>query len=81
MANEGRGELAYDGTGDMSHLHATVYRLLNGWRCEVLEENADRSRAEAYTYGETMPLTVKMAKEIALRFVTGKQIPKRLERR
>ena len=43
------------------------------------EESSDRSRAEAYTYGDTLPLTHKMATEIARRFVTGKKIPKRLE--
>ena len=77
---EGQGELHFDGAGDLSHLHATVYKTPHGgWKCEVLEESLDRSRAEAYTYGETMPLTVKMAKEIASRFVSGRKIPKRLD--
>ena len=72
--------LEYDGEGDLQHLHATIYCVPpRGWRCEVLEEAADRSRAEAYTYGETFGLTLKMAQEIASRFVTGRKIPKRLE--
>jgi hypothetical protein len=72
--------LEYDGDGDLIRLHATIYCVPpRGWRCEVLEEAADRSRAEAYTYGETFGLTLKMAQEIAGRFVTGRKIPKRLE--
>jgi hypothetical protein len=73
----------YDGQGDFSALHATVFQCAdNGkryWKCEVLEESSDGSRAEAYTFGDTLPLTHKMATEIARRFVTGKKIPKRLE--
>jgi len=69
----------YDGTGELDHLHATIVNLRDGWQCEVLEESEDRTRAEPYTYGETLPLTEKMAREIAERFVTGKKIPKRLE--
>lgn len=76
---DGRG-LEYDGSGDLCRLHATVYLgPQGGWRCEVLEESGDCSRAEAYTYGDTMPLTLKMAKDIAVRFVAGRKIPKRLE--
>jgi hypothetical protein len=72
--------LEYNGDGDLIRLHATMYCVPpRGWRCEVLEEAADRSRAEAYTYGETAGLTLKMAQEIASRFVTGRKIPKRLE--
>jgi hypothetical protein len=72
--------LEYNGDGDLIRLHATIYCVPpRGWRCEVLEEAADRSRAEAYTYGETAGLTLKMAQEIASRFVTGRKIPKRLE--
>jgi hypothetical protein len=73
----------FDGVGSKECLHATVFQTpCNGrreWKCEVLEESQDRSRAEAYTYGDTLPLTYKMAKEIAARFVAGKKIPKRLE--
>lgn len=80
MKTEYLNDIAYDGEGDLSFLHATVWRSPHGgWKCEVLEESQDRSRAEAYTYGETLPLTVKMAREIATRFVAGKKIPKRLE--
>jgi hypothetical protein len=72
--------LEYDGDGDLIRLHATIYGVPpRGWRCEVLEESGDGSRAEAYTYGETAGLTLKMAKEIASRFVAGRKIPKRLE--
>jgi hypothetical protein len=72
--------LEYDGDGALIRLHATIYCVPpRGWRCEVLEEAADRSRAEAYTYGETFGLTLKMAQEIASRFVAGRKIPKRLE--
>ena len=72
----------YDGIGDYRNLHATVIQTPhNGkraWKVEVLEEVAG-DKAEAYTYGETRPLTFKMAKEIATRFVAGRMIPKRLE--
>jgi hypothetical protein len=73
----------YDGQGEFRALHATVFQCASDgkryWKVEVLEESSDRSRAEAYTYGDTLPLTHKMATEIARRFVTGKKIPKRLE--
>ena len=72
----------YDGVGEFRALHATVFQhATNGkryWKVEVLEE-IPGDRAEAYTYGDTMPLTLKMAKEIAGRFVAGRKIPKRLE--
>lgn len=71
-----------DGIGDYRNLHATIFQTPhNGkraWKVEVLEE-LEGDRAEAYTYGDNLPLTFKMAKEIAARFVTGKKIPKRLE--
>lgn len=73
---------SYDGVGEYRTLHATVIQTPhNGrraWKVEVLEELAG-DKAEAYTYGDTMPLTFKMAQEIAERFVAGKNIPKRLE--
>lgn len=72
----------YDGTGEHSRLHAHVFPVpcdgRRTWRVEVLEETAGE-RAESYTYGDTLPLTLKMAKEIAVRFVSGRKIPKRLE--
>ena len=74
----------FDGVGAKECLHATVFQTPcndggRAWKCAVLEESQDPSRAEAYTYGDTLPLTYKMAKEIAVRFVAGKKIPKRLE--
>jgi hypothetical protein len=76
-------QFQYDGQGEFRALHATVFQYADDgkryWKVEVLEESSDRSRAEAYTYGDTLPLTHKMATEIARRFVTGKKIPKRLE--
>ena len=75
-------QLHYDGVGEFSSLHATAFQFAdNGeryWKVEVLEETPG-DRAEAYTYGETLPLTRTMAVEIAKRFVTGRKIPKRLE--
>lgn len=73
----------WDGVGDHGRLHATAFQSATGgkryWKVEVLEEPMDGSVGDAYTYGESAPLTYKMAKEIAERFVTGKKIPKRLE--
>ena len=75
-------QLHYDGVGEFSSLHATAYQFAtNGtryWKVEVLEE-IPGDKAEAYVYGETLPLTRKMAADIAERFVTGRKIPKRLE--
>lgn len=72
----------YDGIGEHHLLHATVIQTPhNGrraWVVEVLEELRG-DMAEAYTYGQNMPLTFKMAQEIAERFVAGRKIPKRLE--
>jgi hypothetical protein len=73
-------QLHYDGLGQHSKLHATIFRRPpKRWAVEILAEMDDGSRAEAYTFGDTLPLTKKMAREIAERFVTGKKIPKRLE--
>lgn len=73
----------YDGIGEHSRLHATVFQYSDDgaryWKVEVLEESRDRERAVAYTYGNTLPLTQKMAQEIAERFVTGRKIPKKLD--
>lgn len=76
-------QLHYDGIGELSSLHATAYQVptnegKRAWHVEVLEE-IPGDKAEAYVYGQTLPLTRKMAVEIAERFVTGKKIPKRLE--
>ena len=76
-------QLHYDGIGEFSSLHATAYQVptnecKRAWLVEVLEE-IPGDKAEAYLYGETLPLTRKMAEDIAERFVTGKKIPKRLE--
>lgn len=72
----------YDGIGEHSSLHATVFQYPdNGkryWKAEILTEMPG-DRAEAYAFGDTLPLTLKMAQEIAERFVTGRKIPKRLE--
>lgn len=71
-----------NGVGAKDFLHATVFQTPhNGrraWKVEVLAV-LQGDRAEAYTYGDTLPLTFKMAKEIAERFVAGRKIPKRLE--
>ena len=73
----------YDGIGEHSRLHATAFQYSDDgkryWKVEVLEESQDGSVAEAFTYGNTLPLTQKMAREIAGRFVTGRKIPKNLE--
>ena len=72
----------YDGVGEHSSSHATVFQSAsNGrrhWKVEILAE-IDGDRAETYTFGDFRPLTLKMAKEIAERFVTGRKIPKRLD--
>lgn len=75
-------QFIYDGEGDFRSRHATVFqRATTGkrvWKVEVLEE-IPGDRAEAYAYGDYMPLTLKMAKEIASRFISGRKIPKRLD--
>jgi len=76
-------QLHYDGIGELSSLHATAYQVptnegKRAWLVSVIEEIPD-DKAVEYVYGETLPLTRKMAVEIAERFVTGKKIPKRLE--
>jgi len=72
----------YDGVGEHSALHAMIIqKYYNGkrlWRVEVMCE-VTGDQAEAYTYGDNLPLTFRMATEIAERFVTGKKIPRRLE--
>lgn len=72
----------FDGTGQHATLHATVFQVPhNGrraWAVEVMEDVVGE-RAEDHTYGRTCPLTFRMAREIARRFVTGRKIPKRLE--
>jgi len=73
---------SYDGVGEHRGLHAIIIQKpRNGkrlWRVEVMYE-VTGGPAEAYTYGDNLPLTFKMAEEIAERFVAGKKIPKRLE--
>jgi hypothetical protein len=73
----------FDGEGDNHRRHATMFQTsCNGrryWKVSVLEISGDRMDAEEFTYGETTPLTYKMAREIAVRFVSGRKIPKRLE--
>lgn len=72
----------YDGTGEHSQLHATAFQCSEGgkryWKVEIMAE-IDDGVAESYTFGDNKPLTLRMAKEIGMRFVTGKKIPKRLE--
>jgi hypothetical protein len=76
-------QLRYDGIGELSSLHATAYQVptnegKRAWLVSVIEEFFG-DKAVEYVYGETLPLTRKMAVEVAERFVTGKKIPKRLE--
>jgi hypothetical protein len=75
-------QFLYDGTGEHRARHATAYQYSsNGrrmWKVDVLER-CEGGGFDLYTYGHTLPLTRKMAEEIAKRFVTGKKIPKRLE--
>lgn len=75
-------QLHYDGIGAHQYRHATAYQTSrNGkrlWLVDVLEDTV-HGDGDVYTYGQCLPLTRKMAVEIATRFVTGKTIPKRLE--
>jgi hypothetical protein len=75
-------QLQYDGIGPHRARHAIAYQTsCNGrrmWKVDVLER-AEGGGFDLYTYGHDMPLTQKMAREIAERFVTGRKIPKRLE--
>lgn len=75
-------QLHYDGLGEFSSRHATAYQCACNrerlWKVEVLETSAGEA-AEPYVYGDNMPLTRKMAVDIAKRFVTGRKIPKALE--
>ena len=75
-------QLWCDGTGEYRARHATAYQYsTNGrrmWKVDVLERD-DGGGFDLYTYGHNLPLTRKMAEEIASRFVAGKKIPKRLE--
>jgi hypothetical protein len=77
-------QLHYDGVGEHQYRHATAYQTSsNGrrwWLTEVLEDTIG-GPAESYTYGQNQPMTSKMAREVAERFVTGRKIPKRLEGR
>lgn len=76
-----RSETFFDGEGDCTHLHATIYAdpmRRNRYRVECIADITG-DRGEAWTYGETLPLTRKMADEIARRWCNGQKIPKRLE--
>jgi len=72
----------WEGIGKHRGRHALVIQTPhNGeraWLAEV-REDVHGGMPEAYTYGRNMPLTFRMAKEIATRFVAGRTIPKRLE--
>lgn len=74
-------QLYYEGIGEHQFLYATAYQTpCNGRRMWLVATRDSRDEMGIeYTYGETMPLTRKMAEEVALRFVQGKKIPKRLE--
>lgn len=72
----------YDGIGDHSQLHATAFQYSEDgkryWKVGIMAE-IDEGVPESYTFGDNKPLTLRMAKEIATRFVTGRKIPKTLE--
>jgi hypothetical protein len=75
-------QLHYEGVGDNCRRYATAYQTSsNGrrlWKVDVFERE-EGGGFDLGTYGHTMPLTRKMATEIATRFVQGLKIPKRLE--
>jgi hypothetical protein len=72
-----KNETIYE--SDDTLARAVICRFGSGLRV-LCEHNPDSKSEYMYvTYGETSPLTHKMAVEIAKRFVTGRKIPKRLE--
>jgi hypothetical protein len=72
-----KNETIYE--SDDTLARAVICRVGSGLRV-LCEHNPDSKSEYMYvTYGETSPLTHKMAVEIAKRFVTGRKIPKRLE--
>jgi hypothetical protein len=76
-----RQETPYDGAGDLSHLHATIYAhdtWLGRWLVDCVIDHTPE-RGESWTYGETLPLTRKMAEEIATKWVAGRKVPRHLE--
>jgi hypothetical protein len=61
---------------------AVLYRAAHGqsgFRVCCEENPNSKFDYDVITYGDTAPLTRKMADEIADRFCNGKKIPKRLE--
>lgn len=71
----------YDGIGDYSNLHATVYphhSAHDRYCVECIADISD-SRGESWTYGETMPLTFRMAHEIAGLWCNGRKVPRKYE--
>ena len=68
-------------------MNETIYESDDGLRRAVIcggkvfctDNPSSRFDRDDTTYGQTAPLTSKMALEIAQRFVAGKKIPKRLE--
>jgi hypothetical protein len=71
-----KNEIIYESDDMLSR--AVICRISAGLRVLCEHNPHSKSEYQEVTYGETAPLTVKMAKEIARRFVDGKKIPKRL---
>jgi hypothetical protein len=70
-----------DGLGEYAHLHARIYphdAWLGRWLVDCIIDHTPE-RGEGWTYGETMPLTRRMANAIAAKWVAGRKIPKDLE--
>lgn len=82
------GMIFYDGDGDNANLHAciiprTVMRLegeKHGFAVHLTEEKGD-GRAIQWSYGDIDPLTQRMAADLSERWVTGRKVPRKYERR
>jgi hypothetical protein len=80
-----RKKVFYDGVGPLKNRHATVYKGTafvmgvekSGYMVDCLVE-FDDGTACSTVYGEVMPLTEKMADDVARRFIEILTIPRRL---
>jgi hypothetical protein len=72
-----KNETIYE--SDDALTRAVICRCGSGLRVRCEHNPNSKSEYMYVTYGETSPLTHKMAVEIARRFVNGWKIPKRLE--
>jgi hypothetical protein len=67
--------------GANSHLHATIFphhSAHDRYCVECIADISD-SHGESWTYGQTMPLTFRMAHEIAGLWCNGRKVPRKYE--